>query len=156
MVLRVHRAIQVFLISSGLSSSRDYARFEALAIKMRQAESFFGAAPEALIQLTVLLVAEEQELTLNRENFAPSTKKFNNTNRFHCLSNKFSCFVVSRIFRNHHRHFVRHYTQRGEYVRTFVKLLSAFSHLWPRRLETAPLGILAKVHPIFPCIFLHR
>jgi hypothetical protein len=61
------------MISCGISSSKDYARFEALAIKMRQAESFFGAAPEALIQLTVLLVAEEQVLTLDRMHFQNDT-----------------------------------------------------------------------------------
>jgi len=41
---------------SGTTSGANYERFEASAIKMKQAESFFQAAPEALVQLSVLLV----------------------------------------------------------------------------------------------------
>jgi hypothetical protein len=53
------------MLSSGISQQgADYHRFEASAIKMRQAESYFGCAPEALVQLTVLLTTAEGNLKI--------------------------------------------------------------------------------------------
>jgi len=54
------------MISSGISKQQaNYHRFEASSIKMRQAESFFGCAPEALVQLTVFLTMVGGDLTLD-------------------------------------------------------------------------------------------
>ncbi|ODN05934.1 hypothetical protein Ocin01_00759 [Orchesella cincta] len=60
-------ALKVLLISSGLSKRGDieYERFEASAVKMRQAQTFFSASPEAVIQLSVLLISRSNEITVD-------------------------------------------------------------------------------------------
>ncbi|CAL8096081.1 unnamed protein product [Orchesella dallaii] len=60
-------ALKVLLISSGLSKKHDieYERFEASAVKMRQAQTFFSASPEAVVQLSVLLISRSEEITVD-------------------------------------------------------------------------------------------
>lgn len=60
------RAFTIFLISCGWAHSMDnYQRLEASAGKCRQMTTFFSAAPEAVVQLTVLLVSEAEHLNLD-------------------------------------------------------------------------------------------
>lgn len=63
------RAIKVLMISTGISTRPDieYERFESCAVKMRESQTFFSAAPEAVVQLAVLLNTSATSINLNRK-----------------------------------------------------------------------------------------
>lgn len=56
------------MISTGIQArpNIEYERFEACAVKMREAQTFFSAAPEAMVQLAVLLNTTAPAITLTR------------------------------------------------------------------------------------------
>lgn len=67
-----YSALKVASISWGCSTYSNYERIEASAIKVRQAGGFFGAAPEAIVQLTIILLSRKEqefsEFSLDRNN----------------------------------------------------------------------------------------